>query len=166
MHGMLKSAALISLSIAISGCGMGMDHHNNRSNDPASFTSNGERIYFTGVGLDGRPIVTSGGNIHQSMHTRGCAGCHGADRQGGQRMYPFFWVKTPPLTPDALFGEHDDTHGDHENYSSTTLERAIREGIDPSGEALDSAMPRWAMAEQDLSDLVDYLGNLRTSPSF
>ncbi len=96
--------------------------------------------------------------MHQSMHAMGCVRCHGAERQGGQRMYPFFWIQTPPLTAEALFGEHDDGHGDHGSYSSATLQRAIREGIDPSGNALDSTMPRWAMEEQDLSDLVDYLG--------
>ncbi|MEH6472764.1 MAG: c-type cytochrome [Halopseudomonas sp.] len=163
MHGMLKSAALITLTTALSGCGMGMDHFDNRSNGPTSFTSNGERIYFTGVGRDDRPVAASGGNMHQSMHTRGCVGCHGADRQGGQRMYPFFWIQSPPLTPNALFGEHNDGHGDHGSYSPTSLRRAIREGIDPSGEALDSAMPRWAMGEQDLSDLVDYLGGKRNA---
>ncbi|MFT5721330.1 MAG: cytochrome c oxidase subunit 2 [Motiliproteus sp.] len=158
MQGMLKAAALVTLPILLSSCGMEMDHFNNRSNSPASFTSNGERIYFTGIGRDGLPIETSGGNMHQSMHTGGCVACHGADRQGGQRMYPFFWIQAPPLTPKALFGEHNVAHGDHGSYSSASLQRAIREGIEPSGDVLDSAMPRWTMAEQDLSDLVDYLG--------
>ncbi|MEH6650332.1 MAG: c-type cytochrome [Motiliproteus sp.] len=157
MYGVFKSAALITLSTALSGCGMGMDHFDNRSTGPANFTSNGERIYFTGVGRDDSPISTSGGNMHHDMHSSGCVSCHGADRQGGERMYPFFWIQSPALTADALFGDHDDGHGDHSSYSSTSLRRAIREGVDPNGEALDSSMPRWVMGEQDLNDLVRYL---------
>ena len=157
MHGTLKSAAVIALSIALIGCDMGMNHTNSRYSGPTSFASNGERIYFTGIGHDGRPIATSGGNMHQSMHSQGCVGCHGTDREGGARMYPFFWMKSPPLTNHALFGEHNDGHGDHDRYSFATLRRAIREGIDPSGDALDNIMPRWTMDEQDLNDLVDYL---------
>ncbi|MEH6823507.1 MAG: hypothetical protein V7629_06310 [Motiliproteus sp.] len=74
-------------------------------------------------------------------------------------MYPFFWIQSPPLTPRTLFGEHNDGHGDHGSYSPATLRRAIRDGVDPSGEALDSAMPRWAMAEQDLNDLAGTSGS-------
>ena len=157
MHGTLKSAAVIALSITLSSCDMGMNHMNSRYTGSTTFASNGERIYFTGVGHDGRPIVTSGGHAHQSMHSQGCVACHGTDREGGARMYPFFWIQSPPLTTHALFGEHNDGHGDHDSYSRATLRRAIQDGIDPSGDALDNIMPRWAIDEQDLNDLVDYL---------
>ncbi len=163
MYVVLKYIALITIPTILGGCDMGMDHHNNRNNGPATFADNGERIYFTGVGRDGLAIDAYGGNMHQSMHSRGCAGCHGPDRQGGIRMYPFFWIQSPPLTPEALFGQHEDGHGDHGNYSPTSLQRAIREGIDPGGEALDSSMPRWAIRAQDMKDLIDYLAKSSSS---
>ncbi|MDH3376573.1 MAG: hypothetical protein OEQ39_06340 [Gammaproteobacteria bacterium] len=78
-------------------------------------------------------------------------------------MVPRFWVKAPALTAKAFFGEDDghghesDGHGDHENYDQTTLRRAIVDGIDPAGEPLDEAMPRWSMSEADLNDLITYL---------
>lgn len=90
---------------------------------------------------------------------RSCANCHGAERQGGIRMMPFFWVKSPALTRQALFAKagHDDGHGDHESYNAASLANAIRQGIDPSGEALGSSMPRWRLSDTDMKDLIDFL---------
>lgn len=127
---------------------------------PTSFESNGERIYFTGLGVSGRPIPFRGGDMRVQMHGGGCAACHGSDRRGGNRMMPRFWLVAPALTPQTLFGEHEDTgggHGDHEGYTEATLARAITEGIDPAGTRLDEAMPRWAMSRQDLADVIGYL---------
>ena len=95
------------------------------------------------------------------MHGGGCSSCHGADRDG-QRMMPRFWIKAPALTPEALFGDanhggESDDHGDHDSYNIKSLRLAITTGIDPSGETLDSTMPRWSMADTDLNDLIEYL---------
>mgnify|MGYP002336390849 CR=1 FL=1 len=96
----------------------------------------------------------------------GCVACHGADRGGGQ-LRPQFWKTAPPLTPAALFGEHAEggdpegeneaSHGDHESYTDDTLRRAIAEGVDPGGDPLDPAMPRWSMSAEDMADLIAYL---------
>ena len=99
--------------------------------------------------------------MHMGMMGGGCVACHGANSDGGRSM-PRFWNSVPPLTPDALFGEHaegkqDDGHGDHEKYTDETLIRAITRGVDPSGKPLDPAMPRWSMSNQDLDDLLAYL---------
>lgn len=95
------------------------------------------------------------------MMVGGCVDCHGSDRQGG-RLMPRIWQVVPPLTSAALFGEHaesedEDSHGDHEGYTEETLRRAITQGTDPSGKALDPAMPRWSMSPEDLADLIAYL---------
>jgi hypothetical protein len=50
-------------------------------------------------------------------------------------------------------------------YTDATLARAIREGLDPSGRALDPAMPRYPLADADLAALVDYLKVLSAEPS-
>ncbi len=129
-----------------------------QGNWPSRFQSNGERIYFTSSSASGDAINPRGGNTHMGMMSNsGCASCHGADRLG-RRLMPNFWTVAPPLTPDALFGGHDDDgHGDHDAYSDESLQRAITEGIDAGGAPLDRAMPRWSMSEADLADVIAFL---------
>ncbi len=137
-----------------------------RADWPAEFQSNGERIYFTATSASGLPISLEGGTMHMEMSAGGCVACHGADRQGG-RLMPQFWKSAPPLTAAALFGEHADEdenasgegdgHGDHDSYTEDTLRRAITDGVDPAGESLDPAMPRWSMSTEDMVDLAAFL---------
>lgn len=73
---------------------------------------------------------------------------------------PQFWIVAPSLVAESLFGERHASSGDHDNhdaYDEVSLRRAIVQGIDPSGEPLDEAMPRWSMETSDLSDLIEYL---------
>lgn len=128
---------------------------------PSQFQSNGERIYFSATSASGRRISPMGGGMHMSMMGGGCVTCHGADRQGG-RMMPQFWKSVPPLTPTALFGDHDkgakdDGHGGHDVDTDETLRRAITQGFDPDGKPLDQAIPRWSFSPQDLNDLIAHL---------
>ena len=123
---------------------------------PARFQTNGERIYFTGASESGTPITYTGGNMHLRMMGGGCATCHGGDRRGG-RMMPEFWLEAPPLTRAALFGDHEDDHGDHSAYDADTLRRAVSRGLDPGGGALSTTMPRWSMSDGDWRDLLAYL---------
>lgn len=158
---------LVALVVAsaglLAGCdsgGAGMGPMMGHPAAPASFRSNGERIYFTGASASGRPITFTGGDMRVQMHGGGCATCHGADRRGGIRMMPRVWVVAPPITPDALAGQHDggkEGHGDHAAYTEGSLRRAITEGVDPEGKPLDEAMPRWRMHPDDVRDLVAYL---------
>ena len=125
---------------------------------PATFDSNGERIYFTGTSASGMPITYTGGNMHLRMMGGGCATCHGADREGA-RMMPEFWVEAPPLTREALFETHHeaDGHGEHPAYDARSLRRAISRGVDPARERFDDIMPRWSMSDADWNDLLAYL---------
>lgn len=143
---------LISASVLIA-----MNSMDNRSNWPAQFQSNGERIYFTVRSASGQAIIARGGQGHFGMMGGGCVACHGADRLGGRSMSSF-WKTAPPLTAEALFKTHSETgHGDHEGYSEETLSRAITQGIQAGGEQLDQVMPRWSMSEPDLADLIAFL---------
>ncbi len=156
----------VILLVLLSGCDGGTGSDPMSTNYiPREFASNGERIYLTGVSASGKPISARGGDatmgMHRQMHGSGCATCHGDDREG-RRLMPRFWIKAPALTADALFGDADhqqesSTHGDHGNYDAVSLRRAITEGVDPAGELLDQAMPRWSMNESDLNDLIAYL---------
>lgn len=137
-----------------------------RYNAPKTFSSNGERIYFTGKSISGSSITSTGGDSHMGMHSdtrSGCARCHGNNREGGfvQTMFNFS-VVPPPITPEALFRDQadihsQDEHGDHGSYDDESLKLAIRQGIDPAGKRLDMAMPRWTMSDSDIDDLISYL---------
>jgi mono/diheme cytochrome c family protein len=163
----MKKTCVILL-VLLSGCDGGTGSNPMSMNDiPRAFASNGERIYFTGVSASGKPIRARGGDaamgMHMQMHGGGCATCHGDDREG-RRLMPRFWIKAPALTAEALFGDDDhkkdsDGHGNHGNYDAVSLRLAIIEGVDPAGEPLDQAMPRWSMNESDLNDLIAYLQN-------
>jgi len=156
----------VILLVLLSGCGGDIGSGPLSTNGlPNEIASNGERIYLTGASVSGNPISARGGDaamgMHRQMHGSGCATCHGVEREG-RRLMPRFWIKAPALTADALFGDDDHKqdssgHGDHGNYDAVSLRRAITEGIDPAGEPLDQAMPRWSMNESDLNDLIAYL---------
>lgn len=150
---------VVLLMSTLAGCDIGMGPRE-RQPTRIGFESNGEQIYLTGISASGNLISFTGGGMHVQMHGGSCASCHGVDRRGGARMMPRFWVAAPAITPDALFGEeHADVsrHGNHAAYSEASLRHAITDGVDPSGEPLDRAMPRWSMSKQDLHDLVEYL---------
>lgn len=150
----------------LAGCDMDMGGMHGSSYADKQFSSNGERIYFTGRSQSGSAITFSGGNMHAQGHQGGCVNCHGENREGGRRMYPMFWLKTPPLTAGALFDAHDDQgHAGHDVYTLDTLKVAISQGKDPSGKELEASMPRWTMAEADLNDLVVFLRQGSANPS-
>lgn len=124
-----------------------------------TFSSPGERIYFTGLGSDGLPIPITGGHHHMQMHGGGCVTCHGETRQGGIRMWPWFWESAPAITPEALTGNHEAAGHDHSHYDAKALAQAITQGLEPDGDTLDDLMPRWQLTDQDLNALIDYLLN-------
>ena len=146
------------LTVILAGCDVGPWHMMDGSAVPASYSSNGERIYFTGISASGDPISRIGGNMHMHMMGGACVTCHGSDRQG-RRMMPAFWQVAPPLTHAALFETHDagDGHGGHDRYTDDTLQRAVFHGVDPAGNPLDDGMPRWSMSDRDWKDLLAYL---------
>ena len=154
--------ALVALSVfSLASCGP-RDGHFGSAGARINFTSNGERIYFTGTSNSGEQIYASGGtemmNRHRQMHGGGCAVCHGAEREG-RRLWPQFWIKAPALTAKALFidSHADHGHGHAGSYDEASLRLAIIAGVTPSGAVLDAAMPRWTMSPRDLDDLVAYL---------
>lgn len=128
-----------------------------QSNWPDSFASNGERLYFTGVGASGAQMVPRGGNHHMTMMgSGGCVDCHGTDRNGG-RLWPSGWQIAPSITVAVLAGEHAQDGHVHEGYDNKTLARAITEGVRPDGSTLGAGMPRWSMPAEDLNDLIAFL---------
>lgn len=129
---------------------------------PGRFGSNGERIYFTATSNSGQPITAE--MVGMRMMREGmmtCATCHGPDGRGGRVTMMMGTFEAPDIRYSTLTeGEHDAAHEEHPPYTDELIKRAITQGIDPAGEPLDWAMPRWSMSERDLNDLLAYLKTL------
>jgi cytochrome c553 len=131
------------------------------------YASNGERIYFTGTSANGR-ISYRGGNLGGGMMGVGqlaCADCHGSDGRGGQHLMHMTMMDAPDIRwstlTEAEHGDHSDKEEiEHPPYDEETFKRAVTQLLDPGGNPLDPAMPRWRMSDQDLDDLMAYLKTL------
>lgn len=111
-----------------------------------------------------------------------CAGCHRESGAGGVEG----GLYTPPVTARALFREEPPRRIDlyeelfqdelapetwarlrqrspRPAFGDATLARAIREGVEPTGRALDPRMPRYALSEAEVADLTAYLRTLGTA---
>ncbi|MHB9004048.1 MAG: c-type cytochrome [Coriobacteriia bacterium] len=150
-----------------SGGYMGRDGQDNSSGNsgmmgqPGSsgdnYSSDGERIFLSGVGTDGRDIARSAPNASGGspiMSGGGCVSCHGADGRGSTiRMMAGTVIETPDITYDELI---------EEGFTDATIAAAIRDGVDEKGEQLDAGMPRWQMSMADVDATIAYLKVLST----
>ncbi len=88
-----------------------------------------------------------------------CANCHGHDGQGK----PEGGVVPSNITWDALTKPYGQVHPDgrtHPMYTERLLRRAITMGLDPAGNSLSDAMPRFQLSLADAADLVAYIKRL------
>ncbi len=124
---------------------------------PSEFRSNGERIYYTATSDSGDPITFTGGPHWLYMHGGSCVDCHGPRGTGGIGV-----PMTNQIAPDIRYATlTTEEHGEeHPPYTDSLLRRAITEGLDPAGQPLHWAMPRWHMSDQDLNDLIGHLKTL------
>ena len=129
------------------------------------FSSNGEEIYFTGASQNGGRISYSGGSDFGGMMmstSLTCASCHGEDGRGGEHTMHMDFMDAPDIRYLALNSEeeHEEEGGHGGEYDLETFRQAVVNGQHPDGDSLDRDMPRWAMSDEDLSDLLDYLKTL------
>jgi hypothetical protein len=85
-----------------------------------------------------------------------CADSHGTQGHGGTVYMMMAQYDVPNISWPSLTGP-DFTPP----YTVDLVKRAITQGIDSEGKALDPFMPRWGMSAQDLTDLVSYLQTLK-----
>jgi len=131
----------------------------------ASFKSNGEQIYFTGVNQDGERINYTGGPAFGGMMGRPiltCASCHGPTAQGGRHTMHMIVMDAPDIRIAALAAEEEgeEGHGGGGGYTLEDFRRAVVEGRHPDGKPMDTNMPRWQLSDRDLEDLYNYLNSL------
>lgn len=123
----------------------------------------GKRIYMEGVSPSGGEITAlmSEASVEVPASAVPCVGCHGRDGKGK----PEGGVSPSDLTWTALTKPYGVTHASgrkHPAYDEKTLKRAIAMGIDPGGNQLHVAMPRFRMNQADMADLVAYMKLLGT----
>ena len=139
------------------------------------YASNGERIYLTGTSANGR-IGYSGGDVGGGMmgsqgmmgDKLACADCHGSSGRGGPHIMHMTSMDAPDIRWSTLTeaehggdGDHDEAgEMEHPPYDEETFKRAVTQGLDPGGEPLDTAMPRWRMSGQDLDELLAFVKTL------
>ena len=119
----------------------------------------GRQIYRHGLGHEKREIIATMSRppveIPAKMIT--CIGCHGNRGQGKTEG----GIDPPDITWSRLTKPYGDRLKNRrqrkEAYTSEHLARAIREGIDSSGNVLDVAMPRYQLTEAEANDLIAYL---------
>ncbi len=129
-------------------------------------TSRGESIYLKGTLSSGALLQGSrqGGQNLQGA-AAACVRCH---RNSGLGMQEAGYL-IPPISAPYLFhagsaasGAVDlpyvpGQHLDHPPYTEATLARAIREGVNSEGKPLGFLMPRFALDDADMADLIGYL---------
>jgi hypothetical protein len=133
-----------------------------------------ESLYRQGVLPDGKSLrgERQGGEPIEGQ-AAACANCHRRSGFGVEEGR----IVIPPITGKYLFrgSSTDATQMAHPGseavsprrgrYSSETLARAIRDGIDPDGRKLDYLMPRFALDDATMTLLIGYLKQLSTHPA-
>jgi ABC-type branched-subunit amino acid transport system substrate-binding protein len=116
----------------------------------------GKAIYLRGESPSGRKIAAMLGEIDVPSSTMTCAGCHGLRGEGNTEG----GVTAGNLTWSNLVKSYGHTHPagrKHAAFDEKLFTRALVQGIDPSGNELAVAMPRYEMAPEDIADLIAYL---------
>lgn len=121
----------------------------------------GKRLYGQAQGLAGRPITARIGvaNIPIQGAPVACGNCHAADGKGR----PEAVVRPPDITWRELtkpYGHEHENGRRHRAFDERSLAAAVTRGVDPAGNRLDPAMPRYTLSEAELAKLVAYLKRL------
>ncbi len=118
----------------------------------------GKQIYVLGTTAAGREVLAYVGDaaIEVPGSALPCANCHGLDGRGK----PEGGVIPSNLSWDTLTKPYEVTEASGRKrppYTERALELALTRGLDPAGNKLHPAMPRYQMAREDMADLVAYL---------
>jgi ABC-type branched-subunit amino acid transport system substrate-binding protein len=121
----------------------------------------GKDIYLgVGTALKSPIRANVGAPLSQAPATLlACVNCHGRDGKGK----PEGRVVPSDITWEALTKPYGVTHPDgrtHQAYTERLLVRAVCMGIDPAGNQLDAAMPRFQISRDDINALILYLKRL------
>lgn len=116
----------------------------------------GRQIFEKGTSASGKEIIALMSGIEIPASVLPCAGCHGLDGKGK----PEGGLTPSNITWHALQTDYEGQRKSgriHPAYTTKTLKRAITMGLDPKGNKLHNAMPKYQMSQQDISDLTAYI---------
>ena len=121
----------------------------------------GRAVYMRGESPSGREIAAAVGELDVPSTTVTCAGCHGARAEGKTEG----GVTAGGLTWPHLLKPYGHTHPTgrkHGPFTESSFIRAVTAGVDPAGNNLLTAMPRYRMSAEDMADLIAYLKRIET----
>ncbi|HEX6198633.1 MAG TPA: ABC transporter substrate-binding protein [Thermoanaerobaculia bacterium] len=120
----------------------------------------GQQIYQSGTSPSGEEILAVlAGGTELPAAALPCAPCHADDGRGN----PEGGVVPTDVTWDALtrpYGVEAQGGRQHGPYTESLLKRSIAMGLDPAGNELHVAMPRYRMSHEDMEALVAYMEQL------
>jgi len=121
----------------------------------------GRAIYLRGESPSGREIKAAVGELDVPSSTVTCAGCHGArgegKTEGGVTAGSLVWSHL--LKP---YGHTHPTGRKHGPFTESAFIRAVTAGVDPAGNNMLAAMPRYRMSAEDMADIIAYLKRIET----
>lgn len=119
----------------------------------------GRAIYFRGETSSKREVTAMIGDVDVPASTVNCAGCHGRRGEGKTEG----GVTAGNLTWNNLIKPYGHTHPNgrkHGPFSESSFAMAVVRGVDPGGNNLVVAMPRYRLSIEDMNDLIAYIKRL------
>ena len=121
----------------------------------------GKALYLRGESPSGKPIVAMLGDVDVPSSTMPCAGCHGLRGEGKTEG----GVTAGNLTWSNMIKPYGHTHPSgrkHGAFDEKLFAQSLVDGVDPAGNKLAVAMPRFQISSQDMADLIAYLKRIET----
>lgn len=121
----------------------------------------GRAIYFRGETSSKKEVMAMIGDVDVPASTVNCAGCHGRRGEGKTEG----GVTAGNLTWNNLIKPYGHTHPNgrkHGPFSESSFAMAVVRGVDPGGNNLVVAMPRYRLSIEDMNDLIAYIKRLES----
>jgi len=119
----------------------------------------GRAIYLRGEIAGNKPLMAMVGDLEVPAATMNCAGCHGRKGEGKTEG----GVAAGNLTWTNLTKSYGHTHPSgrkHGAFNESSFTTAVVRGVDPAGNELGVAMPRYRISIEDMQDLIAYIKRL------
>src|SRR5215213_9472752 len=116
----------------------------------------GKALFLRGESRSGKEITAMLGEIDVPASTLNCAGCHGLRGEGKTEG----GVSAGNLTWTNLVKAYGHTHPSgrkHGAFDEKLFTRSVVAGVDPAGNEMAVAMPRFQISAEDIADLIAYL---------
>ncbi|GAB5400990.1 MAG: ABC transporter substrate-binding protein [Aureisphaera sp.] len=116
----------------------------------------GKDVYSKGMGMTDVKITAQMSGVSVPATVMACVNCHNADGSGN----PEGGITPSNITWKELtknYGGNLQNQRKRPAYTERSLRNAISSGIDPAGNELHNAMPRYVMSREDMDNLISYL---------